>query len=85
MTGLHPGWKMPWSECRYSPTSESNGSCMVPSPIRQTGNMLLGPSGIRNFWLCCGSQVGIAWGPGAGKYLAQWMIHGAADISMASF
>ena len=49
------------------------------------GNMLLGPSGLRNLWLCCGSQVGIAWGPGAGKYLAQWMAHGAADISMASF
>lgn len=49
------------------------------------GNMMLGPSGVRNFWLCCGSQVGIAWGPGAGKYLAQWMVHGAADISMASF
>ncbi|MEM6487969.1 MAG: FAD-dependent oxidoreductase [Pseudomonadota bacterium] len=49
------------------------------------GNMLLGPSGVRNVWLCCGSQVGIAWGPGAGKYLAQWMVHGAADISMASF
>ena len=49
------------------------------------GNMLLGPSGVRNFWLCCGSQVGIAWGPGAGKYLAQWMVHGAADISMRSF
>lgn len=49
------------------------------------GNMLLGPSGVDNFWLCCGSQVGIAWGPGAGKYLAQWMVRGAADISMASF
>jgi dimethylglycine dehydrogenase len=49
------------------------------------GNMLLGPSGVRNFWLCCGSQVGIAWGPGAGKYLAQWMVHGAADVSMRSF
>ena len=49
------------------------------------GNMLLGPSSLRNFWLCCGSQVGIAWGPGAGKYLAQWMVHGAADISMTSF
>ena len=49
------------------------------------GNMLLGPSGVGNLWLCCGSQVGIAWGPGAGKYLAQWMVHGAADISMASF
>ncbi len=49
------------------------------------GNMLLGPSGVENIWLCCGSQVGIAWGPGAGKYLAQWMVHGSADISMASF
>ena len=49
------------------------------------GNMLLGPSGVRNFWLCCGAQVGIAWGPGAGKYLAQWMTHGAADIGMRSF
>jgi dimethylglycine dehydrogenase len=49
------------------------------------GNMLLGPSGIKNFWLCCGSQVGIAWGPGAGKYLAQWMVKGAADVSMRSF
>ena len=49
------------------------------------GNMMLGPSGIRNFWLCCGSPVGIAWGPGAGMYLAQWMAQGAADISMAGF
>ena len=49
------------------------------------GNMLLGPTTVPNFWLCCGSQVGIAWGPGAGKYLAQWMVHGAADISMRSF
>ena len=49
------------------------------------GNMLLGPSAVKNFWLCCGSQVGIAWGPGAGKYLAQWMLVGAADVSMRSF
>ncbi len=49
------------------------------------GNMLLGPCKIPNYWLCCGSQVGIAWGPGAGKYLAQWMTHGAADIAMNSF
>jgi dimethylglycine dehydrogenase len=49
------------------------------------GNMLLGPSGLKNFWCCCGSQVGIAWGPGAGRYLAQWMLRGAADVSMRSF
>ncbi|MEM7208452.1 MAG: FAD-dependent oxidoreductase [Pseudomonadota bacterium] len=50
------------------------------------GNMLLGPApGLKNYWCCCGSQVGIAWGPGAGKYLAQWMVHGAADINMREF
>jgi dimethylglycine dehydrogenase len=50
------------------------------------GNMLLGPApGLRNFWCCCGSQVGIAWGPGAGKYLAQWMVHGTAEINMRDF
>ena len=49
------------------------------------GNMLLGPSGVDNFWLCCGAQVGIAWAPGAGKYLAQWLTHGAADIGMRAF
>ena len=50
------------------------------------GNMLLGPApGLKNFWLCCGSQVGIAWGPGAGKHLAEWMTTGAADISMRAF
>ena len=50
------------------------------------GQMLLGPApGFGNFWLCCGSQVGVAWGPGAGKYLAQWMIDGGADISLRAF
>lgn len=55
-------------------------------PMPPDGNMLLGPApGLRNYWCCCGSHVGIAWGPGAGKYLAQWMVHGAADISMRDF
>ena len=50
------------------------------------GNMLLGPApGLVNYWCCCGAQVGIAWGPGAGRYLAQWMVHGAAEISMREF
>jgi dimethylglycine dehydrogenase len=50
------------------------------------GNMMLGPApGLANVWLCCASQIGIAWGPGAGRYLAQWMVHGAADISMRAF
>ncbi|MEO1193571.1 MAG: FAD-dependent oxidoreductase [Pseudomonadota bacterium] len=50
------------------------------------GNMLLGPlPGLTNAWACCGSQIGLAWGPGAGKYLAQWMVHGAAEISMREY
>ncbi len=48
--------------------------------------MLLGPApGLHNFWMACGAQIGIAWGPGAGKYLAQWMVHGAAEINLRPF
>jgi dimethylglycine dehydrogenase len=55
-------------------------------PMPPDGNMLLGPApGLENFWCCCGSHVGIAWGPGAGKYLAQWMVHGSAEINMRDF
>ena len=51
--------------------------------IPPDGGMLLGPAaGLTNFWCCCGSQAGIAWGPGAGKYLAQLIVHGAAEVSM---
>ncbi|HSG87529.1 MAG TPA: FAD-dependent oxidoreductase [Candidatus Limnocylindrales bacterium] len=46
-------------------------------------NPLVGPAaGVRNFWLATGTGIGIAQGPGCGKYLAQWMIHGAAEINM---
>lgn len=46
---------------------------------------LVGPApGLKNVWLNCGSTTGIAQGPGCSKYLAQWMVHGAADISMTS-
>ncbi|MDX1513088.1 MAG: FAD-dependent oxidoreductase, partial [Gammaproteobacteria bacterium] len=50
------------------------------------GNMLLGPApGLDNYWCCCGCQIGIGWGPGAGRYLAQWMVEGAAEINMREF
>ena len=49
------------------------------------GNLMLGPSSLPGLWMCCGAQIGISWGPGAGKYLAQWMTYGAADISMHDF
>jgi dimethylglycine dehydrogenase len=46
-------------------------------------NPLVGPAaGVPNFWLATGTGIGIAQGPGCGKYLAQWMIHGAAEINM---
>src|SRR4029453_13688437 len=48
--------------------------------------MLLGPApGLRNFWWSGGGAVGFAWGPGVGKYLAKWMMHGSADINMRPF
>lgn len=48
-------------------------------------NPLVGPAaGVRNFWLCCGSSIGIAQGGGCGKYLAQWMVHGESEINTAS-
>ncbi len=50
------------------------------------GNFLLGPAGgVENYWMCCGAAIGIAQGAGAGKYLAQWMVHGDSDINMAEF
>lgn len=50
------------------------------------GHPLVGPGpGLRNYWLACGATVGIAWGPGLGRALAQWMVHGTAEISMRGF
>lgn len=50
------------------------------------GNPLIGPApGAENYWCCCGTQIGIGWGPGLTRELARWMVHGAADISMREF
>ncbi len=52
-------------------------------PHTPDNNPLLGPAaGLENFWQCNGSAIGIAQGAGCGKYLAQWMIHGDAEINM---
>lgn len=54
-------------------------------PHTPDGNPLLGPAGgVKNFWMCNGSAIGIAQGAGCGKYLAQWMVHGASDINMSN-
>ncbi|MFQ5784155.1 MAG: FAD-dependent oxidoreductase [Alphaproteobacteria bacterium] len=58
---------------------------VVSGPITHTpdGNFLLGPApGLRNYWMCCGASIGITQGPGAGKYLAQWMAHGQTEINV---
>lgn len=48
-------------------------------------NPLVGPAaGVRNFWLATGTGIGIAQGPGCTRYLAQWMVHGSAEINMLS-
>ena len=53
------------------------------NPRTPDHNPLVGPApGLKNFWLSCGQNIGIAQGAGAGKYLAQWMMHGAAEINM---
>lgn len=47
---------------------------------------LVGPApGPKNVWMACGSTTGIAQGPGCGKYLAQWIVNGSAEISMLPF
>lgn len=82
---------VPWLEraARRIPAFAGAGILRVVSgliPHTPDANMLLGPAaGLRNFWMCCGSGIGIAQGAGAGKYLASWMVHGQAEISMREF
>ncbi len=53
-------------------------------PHTPDANPYLGPAaGLKNFWHCNGASIGIAAGAGSGKYLAQWIIYGDADINMA--
>ena len=81
----------PWLErCfeRFPALLERGIKRIVNGAITYTpdGAMLLGPApGLRNHWLACGATVGIAWGPGAGRALAQLIVHGAADISTRAF
>ena len=61
---------------------------VVSGPITHTpdGNFLLGPApGLRNYWMCCAASIGITQGPGCGKYLAQWMVHGQTEINAVSY
>ena len=82
---------MPWLEraMQRMPVVEAAGiKRIVNGAISHSpdGLPLLGPvAGLKNFWFCCGSSFGIAQGAGCGKYLAQWMLHGDAEINMTGF
>jgi len=61
---------------------------IICGPITHTpdDNFLAGPApGLKNFWMFCGASIGISQGGGAGKYMAQWMTYGDADINMLEF
>ncbi len=49
------------------------------------GEPMLGPSGVPNFWQLVGVQVGIADGPGLGRELARWMVHGETAVSLRAY
>ncbi len=50
------------------------------------GHMLLGPAPEhRNYWLNTGSSIGLAWGPGAGRELARWIVHGETELSLRHY
>ena len=80
---------MPWLErvmSRVPIFAEAGLLKVINGAIAHTpdDNPLVGPAaGVRNFWLSCGSSIGIAQGAGCGKYLAQWMVHGESEINMA--
>ena len=82
---------MPWLEnamermpifAELGITREVHGAISHPPD----GNPMVGPApGVKNYWCCCGTQIGIGWGPGLTRELANWMVHGAADINMRDY
>jgi dimethylglycine dehydrogenase len=82
---------MPWLEkaAQRVPLFGSAGvKSVIAGAITHTpdGVYLSGPApGPRNYWMHCGASIGICQGAGAGKYLAQWMMHGQAEINMREF
>lgn len=82
---------MPWLEKaaqRLPIFAKAGVKSVISGAITHTpdGTYLSGPAaGARNYWLHCGASIGVAQGAGAGKYLAQWMVHGQAEINMREF
>ena len=82
---------MPWLERateRMPLFGQTGIKSVVSGAITHTpdGVYLSGPApGPKNYWMHCGASIGICQGGGAGKYLAQWMVHGQAEINMREF
>ena len=80
---------MPWlieAGKRIPAFADTGIKTVISGPITHTpdSGYLMGPApGLRNYWLCAGASIGITQGPGAGKYLAQWMVHGQTEINVA--
>ncbi len=82
---------MPWLEKateRLPVFGKVGVKAIISGAITHTpdGVYLSGPAhGPKNYWMHCGASIGICQGGGAGKYLAQWMVHGQAEINMREF
>jgi dimethylglycine dehydrogenase len=73
---------------RFPLFAEAGIKSVISGAITHTpdGTYLSGPApGAKNYWMHCGASIGICQGGGAGKYLAQWMVHGQAEINMREF
>lgn len=71
---------------RIPPFQDIGIKKVISGPITHTpdSGYLMGPApGHHNYWLCTGASIGVTQGPGAGKYLAQWMVHGQTEINVA--
>jgi dimethylglycine dehydrogenase len=81
----------PWLERaaeRFPLFAEAGLKSVISGAITHTpdGVYLSGPAhGPKNYWMHCGASIGICQGGGAGKYLAQWMVHGQAEINLREF
>ena len=57
-----------------------------PIPISPDGEPIMGPvPGLRNFFAACAFTSGIAASGGAGKALANWMLHGDPGLDLWAF
>ncbi|MGI9481866.1 MAG: GcvT family protein [Hyphomicrobiales bacterium] len=82
---------LPWLEKateRFPLFAEAGLKSVISGAITHTpdSNFLLGRApGAPNYWMANGASIGICQGGGAGKYLAQQMVHGQAEINMLEF